>query len=291
MAQVNVLESNYAAEYGRSVGGTINTVTKSGSSEFHGGLYYYFRNTDLNANDFFANMQGLPRSPYRYNNPGYFVGGPVIFPKSDFNRHRDKLFFFLVEEFLARTVPTAVSFQTFPTALERKGDFSQSLDQNGQLIVIRNPATNIPFSGNSVPASLISPQGQALLNLFPMPNTSVATRSYNSVFQVGIDQPRNDQVLRLDWNISSTTTFYFRGIKTDNQAQRGGFGFVLASPAWPQLPVDYQIPAQGIVFTVLHTRLATSRIRRKRLSASTGAPRTRGSPHPGGSAREQPVEP
>jgi hypothetical protein len=252
VAEVNVLQTNYPAEYGRSVGGTINTVTKSGSRDFHGGAYYYFRNTDLNANDFFANSQGLPRSTYQYNNPGYYVGGPVIFPKSDFNRNRDKLFFFWSEEFLIRTVPSSVSYQTFPTALERQGNFSQSLDQNGQLITIRDPISNSPFPGNIVPASRISPQGQALLNLFPLPNTSVATRAYNSVFQVGIQQPRNDQVLRVDWNIGAGTTFYVRGIK-DNQAQRGGFGFVLASLLWPQLPVNYEIPCQGIVGTLIHT--------------------------------------
>lgn len=252
VAQVNILQTNYAAEYGRSVGGTINTVTKSGSKDFHGGAYYYFRNTALNANDFFANSQRLPRSTYQYNNPGYYVGGPVIFPNSNFNRNRNKLFFFWSEEFLIRTVPTSVSYQTFPTALERQGDFSKSLDQNGRLIPIRDPLSNAPFPGNIVPANRISPQGQALLNLFPLPNTSVATRAYNSVFQVGIQQPRNDQVLRVDWNIADGTTFYVRGIK-DYQAQQGGFGFVLASPAWPQLPVNYEIPCQGIVGTLIHT--------------------------------------
>jgi hypothetical protein len=250
VAQVNILQTNYPAEYGRSVGGTINTVTKSGSKEFHGGAYYYFRNTALNANDFFANSRGLPRSTYQYNNPGYFVGGPVLLPGSTFNRGRNKLFFFWSQEFLVRTVPTVVSNQTFPTALERQGNFSQSLDQNGQLIAIRDPLSNSPFPGNIVPVNRISPQGQALLNLFPLPNTSVSTRAYNSVFQVGIQQPRSDQVLRVDWNIAPGTTLYVRGIK-DTQAQRGGFGFVLASPSWPQLPVNYEIPCQGIVGTLI----------------------------------------
>jgi hypothetical protein len=76
VAEVKVLGTNYRAEYGRSVGGTINTVTKSGSENFHGGAYYYFRNEDLNANVFFANQPGLSRARYRYNNPGYFLGGP-----------------------------------------------------------------------------------------------------------------------------------------------------------------------------------------------------------------------
>lgn len=74
VSEVKVLLSNYQAEYGRSSGGTINTITKSGSRDFHGGLYYFFRNEDLNANEFFNNRNGQPRPRYRFNNPGYFVG-------------------------------------------------------------------------------------------------------------------------------------------------------------------------------------------------------------------------
>jgi hypothetical protein len=252
VAETKVLLTNYEAEYGRSVGGTINTVTRSGTKDFHGGVYYYFRNEDMNANDFFANRSGLPRSDYRYNNPGYFLGGPVVFPGTDFNKNHDKLFFFWSQDILVRTVPSSVSYQTFPTALEREGNFSQTVDQGGQLIVIRDPQTNAPFPGNIVPSGRISPQGQALLNLFPVPGPFNPTHSYNDVFQSSIDEPHSDSILRVDWNISSNTTAYVRGIK-DTQGTRGGFGFVLASPAWPQLPVNYQIPCQGIVGTVIHT--------------------------------------
>jgi len=250
--QVQVLVTNYQAEYGRSVGGTINTVTKSGGRNFHGGAYYYFRNEDLNANDFFANRQGLARSPYRYNNPGYFFGGPVVLPGTNFNKNHDKLFFFWSHDILVRTVPSNVSYQTFPTALERQGNFSQTVDQNGQPITIRDPVTNAPFQGSIVPAGRIDPKGQALLNIFPLPNTVDPAHTYNSVFQRPIRQPRTDQILRVDWNISPRTSFYARGIK-DYQATRGDFGFVLASPAWPQLPVNYEIPCRGIVGTLIHT--------------------------------------
>jgi hypothetical protein len=252
VAQVNILQTNYQAEYGRSVGGTINTVTKNGTRDFHGGAYYYFRNDALNANDFFANRQGLKRSAYRYSNPGYYVGGPVVIPGTNFNKNRNKLFFFWSEEFLIRTVPSSVSYQTFPTTLERQGNFTQSVDQNGQLIVVKDPLTNAPFPGNIVPNSRIDPKGQALLNIFPLPSTVDPAHTYNSVFQRGIDQPRNDQILRIDWNLSPSTTFYARGIK-DYQTTKGDFGFVLASPAWPQLPINYEIPCQGIVGTLIHT--------------------------------------
>lgn len=252
VAEIKVLLTNYQAEYGRSSGGTINTITKSGTKDFHGGAYYYVRNEAFNANEFFANRQGLPKPAYRFNYPGYFLGGPVIIPGTAFNKNHDKLFFFWSEEFLPRQVPTSVTFQTFPTALERRGDFSQSLDQNGRLISIRDPLTNAPFSGNIIPASRIDPNGQALLNLFPIPNTSTPTRAYNYAFQSSLQQPRNDQILRVDWNVSPATQFYARAVK-DFQATRGGFGFNLASPSWPQLPINYEIHGQGIVSTLLHT--------------------------------------
>jgi hypothetical protein len=251
VAETKVLLTNYQAEYGRSVGGTINTVTRSGTRNFHGGVYYYFRNEDLNANDFFANRSGLPRAEYRYNNPGYLLGGPVIIPGTSFNKNRDRLFFFFSQDILVRTVPSTVSYQTFPTALERTGDFSQSYGQNGQLIVIRDPTTNMPFPGNKIPSGRLSAQGQALLNLFPIPGDYDPTHSYNDVFQSSIYEPHSDTILRVDWNISSKNTAYIRGIK-DTQSTQGGFGFVLASPAWPQLPVNYQIPCQGIVGTLIH---------------------------------------
>jgi len=98
VAEIKVLLSNYQAEYGRSSGGTINTVIKSGTREFHGGAYYFLRNEALNANEFFRNRDKLKRPQYRFNYPGYFIGGPVTM--GNFNKNRDKLFFFWSQEFL-----------------------------------------------------------------------------------------------------------------------------------------------------------------------------------------------
>ncbi len=252
VAEVKVLLTNYQAEYGRSSGGTINTVIKSGTKAFHGGAYYYLRNEDMNANEFFNNRQGLARPLYRYNYPGYFLGGPALFPGTGFNRHRERLFFFWSQEFLARAYPTPVTFQTFPTALERSGDFSQSVAQNGKLIVVNDPLTHAPFPGNVVPASRINPNGQALLGVFPLPNAVDPTHTYDYAFQSEITQPRNDSILRVDWNISPKNQFYARGMR-DYEAKQGGFGFTLASPSWAQLPVDIEFHSVGFVSTWIHT--------------------------------------
>ncbi|MDQ2950244.1 MAG: carboxypeptidase regulatory-like domain-containing protein, partial [Acidobacteriota bacterium] len=247
VAEVRVLLSNYQAEYGRSSGGTINTVIKSGTRDFHGGLYYFFRNEDLNANEWLNNRNGLPRPRYRFNNPGYFVGGPVILPH--FNKSRDKLFFFWSQDFLPLTIPSGAGTYTFPTALERQGNFSQSG------VTILDPTTRVPFQNNVVPPNRIDPNGQKLLNLLPLPNVVVPGNQYNWTGVSINKQPRRDSILRLDYNLSPTSQFYVRLIQ-DYQASEGGFGLLAglgSTQNWPQLPISYKIRSAGLVSTLIHT--------------------------------------
>lgn len=154
---------------------------------------------------------------------------------------------------MPRKYPTALGRRTFPTAAERAGDFSETLDQNGRLIVINDPLNNRqPFPGNRVPASRIDPAGQKLLSIFPLPNTVDPARSFNTVFQSQVDQPRDEDILRIDWNISPKTIFYARGIR-NYEAFKGDFNFVLASGNWPQFPIEYSIQSAGLVSTLIHT--------------------------------------
>ena len=255
VAEVKVLLGNYQAEYGRSSGGTINTVTKSGTRDFHGGAYYYFRNDAMNANEFFNNRNGIKKPRYRFNNPGYFLGGPVLIPGTDFNKNRDKLFFFWSQDFLPLTIPSNLSTYTFPTPLERGGDFSRSFDQNGALIVVKDPNNGAPFPGNVIPANRIDSNGQKLLNLLPLPNTLGPGGTYNWIGQSINNQPRRDSVLRLDFIATQNTIFYVRLIQ-DYQASEGGFGLLAglgSSNSWPQLPISYQIHSAGLVSTLIHT--------------------------------------
>ncbi len=253
VSEVKVLLTNYQAEYGRSSGGTINTIIKSGTRDYHGGAYYFLRNEALNANEYFRNAGNLPRPRYRFHYPGYFVGGPVLLPGSNFNKQRDKLFFFWSQEFLPRTRPTNLVQRTVPTQAERNGDFSNSRDQNGALIPIWDPTNNrVPFANNRVPTNRISPVGQKLLNVLPLPNAIGVSTAYNSLIQSTVDQPRREEILRVDYNIGPNTTFYARGIQ-NYEAFKGEFDFVLASSSWPQLPIQYQIKSRGIVSTLIHT--------------------------------------
>ncbi len=265
IAEIRLQASDFQAEYGRSSGATITVVTKSGTHDFHGSAAFYKRDESLNANEWARNRQNLPKPIYRYDNTAYTIGGPVLLPKTDFNKQRNRLFFFWSQDLLPRTDPGSLNTRTMPTALERKGDFSQTFDSQGRLMFIRDPllsgtcnvVTGGPacFPGNVIPANRIDATGQAILNLMPLPNASdpTGTRQYNYTYQTAIDHPRSDQVLRIDWNAAPQTTFYSR-VQFGYEAFRGGVYALLGSTGgWPQFPVSYEIPTFGIVNTLLHT--------------------------------------
>ncbi|MCC6293160.1 MAG: carboxypeptidase regulatory-like domain-containing protein [Bryobacterales bacterium] len=212
VAEVKVLLSNYQAEYGRMSGANVSIVTKSGTKDFHGLASYFKRNEALNANDFFNNRLGRVRPRYRFDTWNYNIGGPVMLPGS-LKRLRDKMFFFWSQEFWPLSVPTALTQRTTATALERAGDFSQTLDVNNALIVVRDPFNNRqPFAGNIVPASRIDANGRALLNFLPLPNFTdrgISRGNYNYLFQDIVDQPKRTDTLKLDYNATASDMFTF----------------------------------------------------------------------------------
>ncbi len=249
IAEVKVLLTNYQAEYGRTTTG-IHVVTKNGTRDFHGGAYYFKRNEALNANEFFNNQLGVKRQRYRYDNPGYFLGGPVLIP--GLVTKRDKLFFFWAQEFFPRKTPGGIRRITFPTAMERQGNFSQTLDTNGTVIPILDPLNNRqPIPGNIVPASRIDRRGQALLNFFPLPNTQDPQRLLNYVFDLPVDNPYRNEVLRVDYNISSKANFYSRGLY--NSMSQSGDACCLSGISFPHMPLDYKFPGKGIVASLTYT--------------------------------------
>jgi hypothetical protein len=225
VAEVKVLTSNYQAEYGRSSAGTINVTTKSGTQDFHGSSYWYYRHESLYANSFFRNRTGTVRPVERIQNFGYTLGGPVY--GGGFNKEKDKLFFFWSQEFVRRRSYPGTQFVTTPTAIERAGDFSQTRDVNGAVIAIKDPNTGAQFPGNVIPVSRINKMGQTVLNFFPLPNyteTDPALRySRNYRSNVSGSFPRRQDLFRIDYNISPTLNAYFRGTR-DNDDENWPYG-------------------------------------------------------------------
>ena len=119
VAEFRVLESTYAAEYGRNAGGIVSVVSKSGTNQFHGTLYDYVRNTDFDANDFFNNQQGLPRAVLQRNQYGGTFGGPIL---------RNKLFFFFSYQGQKQTQVQLQGQVTTYTPAETQGNFSQAVN-------------------------------------------------------------------------------------------------------------------------------------------------------------------
>ncbi len=238
MAEFKVLTGQYQAEYGRNAGGQIAMVTKSGTDQFHGSGYIYHRHDDLNANTFINNARGLSRSLYRYNDPGYTIGGPAYIPRL-FEKTKNKLFFFWSQEWQEQLSPVAAKNVEVPTALERQGNFSQSVDNNGKPLTIRDPNTQQPVPGNIIPASQIYGIGQKLANLLPLPNT--AGTGYNYSSQVSGQTPRREDLLRMDYNVTQNLRIFGHWINNIQPVVNVYGSFVLGENV-PLVPINDPVP-------------------------------------------------
>ena len=212
--RVNAFESD--ASLGHTGGGTLNQITKSGTNQFHGSLWEFNQTSYLDANSFFTNKAGLPRPPYHYNQYGLTAGGPVWIPKVIHGKN--KLFWFFSYEGLKDSDPAnspletgnPINSATVPTPAERNGDFS-SLLKLGSSYQLYNPYSTMivngipnraPFPNNQIPANLLNPVSQAILQYFPQPNTTGTKTGANNYLVNAVDTDTFDNELgRLDWNI------------------------------------------------------------------------------------------
>lgn len=235
VAEVKVLLNNYQAEYGRMRGAGVQMIGKSGSREFHGTFSYFKRHEQFNATDFFNNRNGVVKPRYRYNMFSYSIGGPVYIPKL-FNNGKNKLFFFWNQEMWPQKTAVPVTFVNMPSALERAGDFSQSVDVNNRLIPVKDSNNNAqPFPGNVIPANRIDANGQALLKFLPLPNFSnraISAGQYNYVNQVELDKPQRLQTMKIDFNPSSNNLVSVTWSRQRDR-QTGTMGLATPNANWP----------------------------------------------------------
>jgi len=190
VSEVRLITAGGKAEYGRNAGGQVEMITRSGTNQYHGNLFEYLRNTDLNANDFFSNSAGVARPMFIQNIFGGSFGGPI--------KH-DKLFIF--GNYQGRRTHQQISrVRTVPTASARQGIYTWS---GGTY----NIAANDPLHLG------IDPAVQKLLSMFPAPNDHSVGDGYNTA-GFRFNQPNNsleDQfTVKGDYNMNSTNHFFYR---------------------------------------------------------------------------------
>jgi hypothetical protein len=191
VAEVQVLTTNYQAEYGRSSAGQLRLVTKSGTQSFRGNIFWSHQNDALDSNSWTRNRSGLEKSPHKYNAYGFTLGGPIYIPGT-FNSSKQSLFFFWGQEWQRdRTVEEQTAI--VPTAAQRNGDFS------GFARNIIDPLTGLPFPGNVIPQGRISPQGRALLNAYPLPTPGFQQGANNWIGNPSVFNNQRKDSIKIDW--------------------------------------------------------------------------------------------
>lgn len=165
LQEVNLLRNNYGAQYGGEGAAVFNLVSRGGSSSFHGDAFYYFQNQLLNANGYFNNLVGNARIPFRYNDYGYTLGGPLFIPRL-LPRAKSNTFFFVGGELLRSAQAASSSVANDPTALQRQGIF------DSPVCVAYNSAGKCTSTSTTV--TNIDPAAQAwlkdVINKTPLPN-------------------------------------------------------------------------------------------------------------------------
>jgi carboxypeptidase family protein/TonB-dependent receptor-like protein len=196
--EFKVMTNNFSAEYGHAAGYIVAATIKAGTNRFHGAVFEFLRNDDFDANNFFTNRAGLPRSPFHQNQFGGTTGGPI--------RH-DRIFFFGDYQGTRQSIQSGSSISSVPTAAMVGGDFS------GQSAPIFDPRTRhigpngtviaTQFPGNKIPSGLINPTSAAILALVPRPNYGAAGAIASNYFYAPKSFTNTDQA---DARIDATLT-------------------------------------------------------------------------------------
>jgi hypothetical protein len=204
--EFKVQTSLYSADVGRNSGAVIDVITKSGTNQLHGSLFEFLRNSDMDSRSFF-NTKGTAFPPFRYNQFGFSIGGPVFIPKLYNGRNRT-FFFADYEGFRRSSVSTAVD--TVPTAAMRVGNFAG-------LNAVFDPLSTVPtgatytrtrFPNDQIPLSRFDPVALKMVNAYPLPNQAGIANNY--LVNPLQTQSWNQGDVRIDRQITSSDTFFAR---------------------------------------------------------------------------------
>jgi hypothetical protein len=234
IGEFKVLRSLYPAESGRSGGGQVNVVTRSGSSEFHGSAYEFVRNEVFNANNFLFNRTSNPpfgrtsdgkaeRAPFRYNDFGWTLSGPVYFlkfgergPDDSYFGRWDRTFFFFSEEFRKDRRFSAAGTVTVPDANIRNGIFPVDVciarnNQSTETCDVGNVGRLT--AGSPIPANMFSPTALSYLqNIYrrlPLPNNS-AISPYALTTSLRNVSDFQQEIIKIDHSFSDKWAMFYR---------------------------------------------------------------------------------
>jgi hypothetical protein len=200
IGEFRVLSSNYSAESGTSSGAVVNIAIKSGTKNFHGMLYEYWRNDHLQAYTYNAATVGKPK--LRWNNFGGNVGGPVIVPKTRVNKDRNQLFFFFSED-LKYLRQGATTTWTVPTAAVKSGNLGTSTITDPDAPLVNGK--QVQFPSNVIPISRIDQNMQKLVNIYPAANSGTASFVFNETTPTNVHQ----EIVKLDYNLNEKNQLSF----------------------------------------------------------------------------------
>lgn len=246
--EFKVQSNNMSAEYGHYSGGVVNVTTKSGTEQLHGTVFEFLRNSALDANDFIDNEHKRPVPPFKMNQFGFAVGGPVVLPKV-YNGHGKTFFFADLQE--TRRNQGATFLATVPTDAQRQGDFSSTLNSAGKLVTIYNPFSTHPdpanpsqyvrdpFQGNKIPLNMQDPVAQKILSYYPEPNTtgSANTNANNYLSNASMIVNQDAGSARIDQNVNAMYHLF------------GRFGWSLTSLTQPNTYGNVASPGPAAVGT------------------------------------------
>jgi Carboxypeptidase regulatory-like domain len=206
--EAKIQTNSFTAEYGWSTGNVYNVVTKSGSSSLHGDVFEFLRNSDLDANFFFNDAHGVPRTAFKRNQFGVAGGGPVYIP--GLYKQRNKTFFFAYYEGLRQGTPGPVLL-TMPTAAEKSGDFSgisQTIYNPFTTVATSGGFSRMPFPGNIIPPSLISKVAAKLIAFYPSPTNSALTNNFSASASAAATS--DEYGIRIDHNLTDSVRLFGR---------------------------------------------------------------------------------
>lgn len=232
--EFKVQTNSFDASQGYTAGATVNTAIKSGTNSLHGTGYYFNRDRNRTANNFFSNRAGQDRPERTYHRFGGTLGGPVYLPKV--YDGRDQTFFFFAYERLKDNQAEPQLF-TVPTEAFRRGDFSALLSQGSLPLRIYDPAsschvttptlctvTRTAFTNNIIPTARLNPVAVAYLNLYPLPNVAGNSDGTNNYFS---NQVRHSNyrswITRLDHRINETNSIFGKYYHSFNPEDRNNW--------------------------------------------------------------------